>query len=164
MYYTQAHVITDLWIRSDGPIPARIAAMDERAVQFFTVWRTHTWENVRPPPTPPHPTLLSHSFPMLIPSTQRDAPLDNMTEEDVVKRFAKEGRILVPRLKPAVSDFDEYRLVFRRVTISGRRSSSSTRLGTSHLVLEALGFGASSGAGTTRMVEHFFHFFHDTTS
>ena len=72
------------------------------------------------PPPPPHPTpplsLLSHSFPMLIPSTQRDAPLDNMTEEDVVKRFAKEGRILVPRLKPAVSDFDEYRIVSSQVS------------------------------------------------
>ena len=110
-------MITDLWIRPDGPIPARIAAMDEKSVQFFTVWRTHTWENVGPPP-PPHPplSLLSLSLPMLIPSMQRDAPLDNMTEEDVVKRFAKEGRILVPRLKPAVSDFDEYRLVSSQVS------------------------------------------------
>ena len=114
MYYTQAHMINDLWIRPDGPIPARIAAMDEKAVHFFRVWRTHTWENVGPPP-PPFPPL-SLSLPMLIPSMQRDAPLDNMTEEDVVKRFAREGRTLVPRLKPAVSDFDEYRIVSSQVS------------------------------------------------
>ena len=58
MYYAQAHVITDLWIRPDGPIPARIAAMDEKAVHFFRVWITHTWENVGSPPPIPTPFAL----------------------------------------------------------------------------------------------------------
>ncbi len=48
---------------------------------------------------------------MLIPCTQSEAPLDNITEDDIVKRFAKEGRKFIQRLKPAASDFDEYSFV-----------------------------------------------------
>ena len=44
--------------------------------------------------------------------------MDNITKEDVVKRFAKEGKKFIPRLKPAVSDFDEYAIVSSQVMLS----------------------------------------------
>ncbi len=55
---------------------------------------------------------------MLIPSTQHETPLDIITEDDIVKHFAKEGKKFVQRLKPAVSYFDEYSIVSSQVMLS----------------------------------------------
>ena len=47
MYYTQAHLINDLWIRPDVPIPARIAAMDvSTAMVTFSIEISEIWEHV----------------------------------------------------------------------------------------------------------------------
>jgi hypothetical protein len=42
---------------------------------------------------------------MLIPSTQHEEPLDNITENDIVKRFAKEGKKFILSLKPAGDEY-----------------------------------------------------------
>ena len=95
----------------DGPIPARIAAMDEPRIHFFKDWRAQSARDRMQVQLfglySVQITLICFSSLLLL---QAKLHPEQLSEDEVVKKFAREGRLRVRQLK-SIPDLDQRLLV-----------------------------------------------------